>query len=140
MELEDAIKISKILCQAQEERIPMILSVLEKADVTINGFEELEEWRAFKDQASLIDIEEFKQGLFAEFPSSEDIIKIPIAEFNEFCKKRQLKPTLTKRALAKKGILRENRDGEKVNYTEAVWKDGKTIRCVVILKTGGEGV
>lgn len=137
MELEDAIKVSKILCQAPEERIPMILSVLEKADVSIGGLDELEEWRSFKDQAALVDIQEFKNDLIKEFPEDGDVIKIPVAEFNEFCRKRKLKPTLTKRALAKKGIIREIRDGDKVNYTEAAWKDGKTIRCVVILKNGG---
>ena len=138
IEVEDAIKISKILCQAPEERIPMILSVLERADITINGLEELEEWKAFKDQSALIDIEEFRAHLLEEFKEHEDgdVLKVPIAAFNEFCKKQQLKPTITRRLLAKKNIIRESREGDKVNYTEAVWKDGKTIRCVVILKGG----
>ena len=47
MELKDAIEISRILSKAPEERIPMILSVLEKAEVSIEGLEELEEWKAY---------------------------------------------------------------------------------------------
>ena len=137
MEIKDAIKISQILSQAPEERIPMILSVLRKADVTIEGLEELEEWRLYKDAAQLIDIEEFKAALFKAFPddgSDNEVIKIPATDFTEFLRKRKLKPTPTKRMLAKKGILRTNEEGEKTNYTETAWIEGKTIRCVAIFK------
>ena len=67
MTIEDAIKISKILAGAPEERLPMILSVLEKADVVISGLEELEEWKIFKDMAEIIDIENFVREIFEAF-------------------------------------------------------------------------
>ena len=61
--IEEAIKISKILCSAREERIPMILDVIRKVGVDIQGMDELEEWRALKDQAYIIDMDEFLREL-----------------------------------------------------------------------------
>ena len=52
--VEDAIRISKILCTANEERLPMILNVFEKAGVYIGGLEELEDWKAFKAERRIV--------------------------------------------------------------------------------------
>lgn len=134
--IDEAIKVSKILATAPEERIPMILSVLRTADLTIDGLQELEEWRGYKDMAVVIDLDEFLENLFKAFPKTESDgrRKIPAAEFSAYCKKQKIKPTLIKRALAKKGYLRTNKDGEKTEYTEPAYVDGKTIRCVVLYK------
>lgn len=134
MELEQAIRISKIICQAPEERLPMILSVLEKAEVSIGGLAELEEWKALKDQAFLIDVREFVSELERHFygDSAEIRMRIPVKEFSEYCKGRSLKPTLVKRLLCKHGYIEPTHDGDKLGYTETVWKDGKAIRCVVV--------
>lgn len=133
--IDDAIRISKILSTAPEERIPMILSALEKADVTINGLDELEEWKLFHDMAAVIDLDEFRDELFIEFAryAHEGGRRIPATEFSDYCKERKIRPTPLKRALAKKGYLRTNTDGEKINYTESAWIDGKAVRCVMLL-------
>jgi antitoxin component of RelBE/YafQ-DinJ toxin-antitoxin module len=141
MEISDAIKIAKILAMAPEERLPLILSVLEKADVTLEGLEELEEWKAIKEQSLLIDLEELRSELLKAFPGGGDIVKIPAGDFNEFCKRKKLRPTLTRRALARKGFIRTNggEDG-KLNYTENAWINGRAVRCVILYrpeKTGG---
>lgn len=134
MELEQAIRISKILSQAPEERLPMILSVLEKAEVSIGGLDELEEWKALKDQAYLIDVREFVSELQQHFYGNcaKIRMKIPVKEFSEYCKERNLKPTLVKRLLCKHGYIKPTYDGDKLGYTETVWKDGKGVRCVVV--------
>ena len=136
MTVEDAIRISKILAAAPDERIPMILSVLEKADVTIDGLEELEEWKAYKDMAAVIDLDEFRAELFEAFKGCEykGGRRIPAAEFSEYCRKKKVKPTPLKRALAKKGYLKTSADGAKTNYTESAWIDGKAVRCVILTK------
>ena len=135
LDIKSAIQISKILAAAPEERIPMILSVLERADITVNGLEELEEWKALKDQAYLVDVNEFIDGLKEAFPEDGDFMKIPVKQFGDFCHERKLKPSLVKRLLVKHGFLVPSKDKEKLEYTETVWKDGKAVRCVVISKT-----
>ena len=147
--IDDAIKISKILAGAPEERLPLILSVLEKAEVEINGLEELEEWKLFKDMAEIVDIQDFVRELCSTFSGyawefadcgESGGLRIPAAEFSAFCKKKKLRPTPTKRALAKKGYLRTagNASGDKVEYTAAAQIDGKVVRCVFIRKEAAD--
>lgn len=147
MTIEDAIKISKILAGAPEERLPMILSVLEKADVVISGLEELEEWKIFKDMAEIIDIENFVREIFEAFgdfawTSPDDTgaewLRIPATEFSAYCKRKRLRPTPTKRALARKGCLRISQTAEKTEYTAPALIDGRTVRCVFIRKGGAD--
>lgn len=135
LDIKDAIQISKILATAPEERIPVILSVLEKADLIIGGLDELEEWKALKEQGYLIDIYEFMDALKTAFPEEENSMKIPVKAFSDFCLERKLKPSLVKRLLVRHGFLISGINSrKKPEYTEVVWKDGKAIRCVVILK------
>lgn len=138
MEIEQAIKISKVICAAPEERLPMILSVLEKADVNINGLEELEEWKALKDQAYLIDIEEFRNEIISEFAEggTDPFIKIPSKEFNRFCAEKGLKASCARRALAKYGIIQTGQQGSKLEYTQTVRINGELTRCVVVFRNG----
>ena len=59
LDIKTAIQIAKILAAAPDERIPMILDVFSKAQVDINGLDELAEWRALDKQAALIDTDAF---------------------------------------------------------------------------------
>jgi len=59
LDIKTAIQIAKILAAAPDERIPMILDVFNKAQVDINGLDELAEWRALDKQAALIDTDTF---------------------------------------------------------------------------------
>lgn len=134
---DDAIKISKILSQAPEERLPMILSALGKAQIYIDGLEELEEWKAIKDQAYLIDIDEFMEAIKEKFKdnATSDRLNIPVKDFSDFCRQYRLKPILVKRALTRYGFLIPNKDDiGKLEYTQTVWLDGKAVRCVVLAK------
>ena len=132
--VDEAIRISKLLCTVSEERLSMILSVFEKAGVFINGLEELEEWKAFKDMAYVIDMDEFLKVLFTEGEAYEDRVEFRPEKFNEACKKFNVKPSCAKRALHKKGHLKTAMDGLKLSYTVPVWKDGKAERRIVIWK------
>lgn len=132
--VEDAIRISKLLCTASEERIPMILNIFEKAGVFIDGLDELEEWKAYKDMAYILDIEEFVTGLFREGEVFQDRVEFRPEKFNEACKKFNVKPSCAKRALHKKGYLKTAMDGQKLSYTVPVWKDGRTERRIVIFR------
>ena len=59
LDIKTAIQIAKILAAAPDERIPMILDVFSKAQVDINGLDELAEWRALNKQTALIDTDAF---------------------------------------------------------------------------------
>ena len=138
--VEDAIKISKILCTASEERLPMILNVFDKAGVSINGLDELEEWKSFKDMAYIVDIEEFVADLFKVGEVFEDEngdefrVEFKPDKFAAICKELNIKPSIAKRALYKKGYLKAVMEGQKLSYTVPVWKDGKAERRVVIFR------
>lgn len=133
MELKDAIEIARIISKTAEERLPMVLSVLEKADVTIEGLEELDEWR-LREMAAIVDYEEFKQSVIKRFSEQSDGGKytIPAADFTEFCKEMKLNPSPTRRWLAKKGILESSVTKDKTNYTVVQHVNGKNVRCVVL--------
>lgn len=139
LDIKDAIQISKILATAPEERIPMILAVLEKAELVINGLDELEEWKALKEQAYLVDVHEFMDALLKAFPEDGDSVKIPVKHFGDFCQERKLKPSLVKKLLVKHGFMVSGKNSrEKPEYTETVWKDGRAVRCVIIRKVSGK--
>lgn len=144
LDIKDAIQISRILATAPEERIPLILSVLEKAALVIGGLDELEEWKALKEQAYLVDIHEFVDALQKAFPEEGDAMKIPVKHFGDFCQERKLKPGLVKRLLIKNGFMAPGKNSrEKPEYTETVWKEGRAVRCVVIRKVSikeGKGI
>ena len=134
MELKDAIEIARIISKTSEERLPMILSVLEKAGVTIEGLEELDEWR-LREMAAIVDFEDFKKSIVEKFSKQlqDGKFTIPAAEFTEFCKEKKLNPAPTRRWLAKRGNIEANTDNDgKTNYTVVQHINGKNVRCVVL--------
>lgn len=132
--IEEAIKISKIISTANEERLPLILDVFEKAGVHINGMDELEEWKALKDQGCVIDMEEFLAALTKDSDPESDVVPLKPKEFADICKQFNLKPSCAKRALNRKGYLKTTVIQGVTNYTVPMWIDGKVERRVVILK------
>lgn len=137
LSIEEAIRISKIICQTPEERLPMILSVLRKANVSISGLDELEEWKALKDQAYIIDMDEFVSALFKNSSPKETEVLLKPKEFEEVCRQFNVKPSCAKRALHRKELIKTAYDCNKLNYTIPVWIDGKVERRIVILKRIG---
>ena len=132
--IEEAIRISKVICSVSEERLPMVLSVFTSAGVDIQGLDELEEWKALKDMAYIVDMEDFVAALTKDgIPDSNEVTLKP-EEFNEVCKKFNVKPSCAKRALHRKGHIKTTEFHGKTEYTVPVWIDGKTERRVVILK------
>lgn len=132
--VDEAIRISKLICSVSEERIPMVLSVLSKAGVNIDGLDELEEWKALKDQAYIVDMDEFVMELTKSGKENGLGTYLRPTEFEAVCKQFNVKPSCAKRALHRKGRIKTTYDGPKLSYTVPVWIGGKTERCVVILK------
>lgn len=136
LSIEEAIKISKIISSVSEERIPIILNVLERAGVSINGLDELEEWKALKDQAYIVDLDEFVSELTKNSNPKEFEVLLKPKEFEDVCRQFNVKPSCAKRALHRKELIRTTQENNKLNYTIPVWIDGKVERRVVILKIG----
>lgn len=138
LSIDEAIKISKMICSVSEERIPLVLNVLEKAGVTIQGLDELEEWKALKDQAYIVDLDDFVAELFKDHDSETEVSVKP-KEFNEVCEKFNVKPSCAKRALHRKGRIKATESQGKLEYTVPVYVDGKTERRIVIYRHGKAG-
>lgn len=140
LSIDEAIRISKIICSVSEERIPIIISVLERAGVSINGLDELEEWKALKEQAYIVDMDDFLTELTkGSDPKDTEVLEVLLKpkEFEEVCKKFNVKPSCAKRALYRKGLIRTAQENNKLNYTIPVWIDGKVERRVIVLKRVG---
>lgn len=135
LDIKIAIQIAKILAVAPNERIPMILDVFSKAEVDINGLEELSEWVALNRQAALIDTSVF----VAELTKDRDLIgneyRIPTAEFNLYCNKKGVSARYARKHLYESGWLRSGTDNGKTNYILTVTDPDtkKQIRCVCII-------
>ena len=136
IELEDAIRISKILSTAPEERLSMILSTLEAAGVMIDGLEALAEWRCLSHPSRLIDLHSFVKDILTHFDDGKnpDFIAIQVKAFDAYCRERNLMPLLVKKTLYEYGILEPSFDGPKFLYSKVVRVNGATMRCVVLKK------
>lgn len=133
LSIEEAIKISKVLCTVPEERIPMILDVFSKASVDINGLEELEEWKALSDQGYIVDMDEFHAALI-QGREDELFIDLDKKVFERICQQFNVKPSCAKRALYRKHLIKTQESPVgKINFTVPVWVDNHTERRIVIL-------
>ena len=133
--VDEAIRISKFICSVGEERLPIILDVFAKAGVHINGLDELEEWKAMKDQGYLVDMDEFVSVLTAGQRKDKEV-HLTSEEFADICRRCNVKPSCAKRALHRKGLIKTSKVANKINYTVPVWIDGRTERRIVILNKG----
>ena len=119
----------------------MILDVFEKADVEINGLDELSEWVALSRQTALIDTEDFVEDLITGRTMIDSEYRIPASEFNSYCSLKGVSARYARKHLYEKGFIRSGTEKGKINYTLSV-PDPTTkrqIRCVCIIpKTGGD--
>ena len=140
IELKDAIMIAQIISKAPEERLPMILSVIEKAGVTIEGLEDLGSVN-HNAMRVLMDSEDFMARISETFQSKrkEDSYDIPIKEFYGFCMDQGLDPKAVKGWLARKGMIKTFEHDGKTAYTVPQRVDGKAVRCVAIRTKGVAG-
>lgn len=140
LSLDDAIRMAQIIAKAPEERLPLILSVFEKAGVDVDGLEQLEEWKAAKEQVCLIDIQAFMKEIKQKFGPADveddnlniTWIVVPNKDFTEFCAEKGLKVRHIRKALADKGLIKADVSGSRTRYTVTLRRGGKVERCVLI--------
>ena len=123
--VDEAIRIAKIIEYCPESRLPLIVAVFNQADINIASLECVNEDK----------VEHIIEGIpeaFPDYRTEDGLYKIPTTEFNSYCIRNDARPNLVRADLARAGILQASRDGRKRNFTVSVWKDGKTIRCVVL--------
>ena len=135
LDIKTAIQIAKILAAAPEERLPMILGVFEKAEVTIEGLTELEEWKALNRPSAMIDIQQFRADLIKDREQTDGEIRIKVQDFNDFCKQRKVSNRLARKTLYEHDMIRTCMDKNKVSYTvPMVDPETKAIARFVIIK------
>jgi len=136
LDVKDAIEIAKILAKAPEERLPLIFSVFEKADLTLEGLEELEAWAVNRDGNAVLELSEFMSALAGRFPDKVvgDEYRIRPAEFAEFCRERGMNLRAVKQWLSRKGMLVSSKEGTKTSYTKTIRDGTKSVRVVCIRK------
>ena len=130
--VEQAIRIAKILATTRTERMPMVTDVFHRAQIDINGLEEILNTSALRNQAMLIDTTEFVQRLMRIGIERNREYLIEPADFNRFCLENGLSPRLTKKHLYAKGYLRGSMEGEKINYSVMFHINGHSRRMIVI--------
>lgn len=135
LDIKTAIQIAKILAAAPDERIPMILDVFSKAEVDIDGLDELAEWRALNKQTALIDTDAFVKELTKGREQTDGEYRIKVPEFNQFCNAKGVSARYARKHLFESGLLRSSTDNGKTNYTCPVQDADtkKTERCVCII-------
>lgn len=136
LSLDDAIRVAQIIAKAPEERLPMIMSVFGEAGLTVEGLEQLEEWKAAKEQVLLIDTREFINELAGRFPEVDGWIEIKNSVFTEICNEKDMKARHVRKALANKGLLKVDERSGKLSYTVPLRRDGKLERFVLIRVPG----
>ena len=134
--VEEAIKISKIICSVSDERLPIIVDVFTNAGIDINGLDEIEILKVASDGGFIVDIDELHSTLIQEgIPHGDDVMLRP-DEFKAVCEQYDIKPAVAKRALHKKKLIKTARTGNKLDYTIKVWdsENMKPERFVVIMR------
>ena len=134
IQLKDAIEISRVIAKAPQERLPMILSVFEKAELTIEGLEELEAWAISKNRNSVLELGEFMHELDERFKLAENDYRIPASEFTGFCVEMKLDAKAVRGWLARKGVIKTEESGGKKGYTITQKVGGKSTRCILVNK------
>ena len=104
LDIKTAIQIAKILAAAPDERIPMILDVFSKAQVDINGLDELAEWRALDKQTALIDTDAFVAELTKGKELEDGEYRIRVPEFNHFCSTKGVSARYARKHLYESGM------------------------------------
>ena len=106
-----------------------------KAQVDINGLDELAEWRALDKQTALIDTDAFVTELTKDKELEDGEYRIRVPEFNHFCSTKGVSARYARKHLYESGMLRSSTDNGKINYTCPVQATDtkKTERCVCII-------
>lgn len=130
IELKDAIEISRIIAKAPEERLAMIISIFEEAELSISGLEDLEAWAVSRDGGMIIEANEFMGAIKEKFHPSVNGCNIPASDFTKFCSEMGFDARAIKKWLAKRGAIQVEDSNGKTAYTKVVKIDGKNVRCI----------
>ncbi|MGN1318327.1 MAG: hypothetical protein ACI4VF_04870 [Lachnospirales bacterium] len=138
IDVETAIKISRIIAYCPEERLPMILDVFNKAEIDIDGLDELVVLKTKSKLGILIDTEDFVAEVKELGKERNGEILIDVATFNEFCKKKNIQPRLARKHLYQEGYIRAIQERRKVVYSVPMYENGKNTRYVVFKNRDGD--
>ena len=140
IDLKYAVEICRIISKTPEERIPMIVSILEEAGLSPQGLDEIREWSVKKNRSAIINIEDF-MGKFEDkfkFNINEDEYRVPVGDFSSFCRSLGLDTRSAKIYLVEKGIIQKfeetSQGKKKTSYSTNCRINGKTTRVIAVKK------
>lgn len=141
--VRDAIRIAQIIARAPEQRLTMIMSALELADITLEGLEEIEAFRKVRNGAGLVDTKELINKLQDILDERNQMPTVKVAadklcneyaltakEFADLCVAAEVNPKSARKFLADKGFLMLDASGR--NSVIRRNADGKPTRMTVI--------
>lgn len=137
-DVETAIKISRIIAYCPEERLPMILDVFNKAEIDIDGLDELVELKAKSKLGVLINTENFVEEIMLLGKERNGEILINVEAFNDFCKERKIQPRLARKHLYQEGYIRAVQEKRRIVYSVSLYENGKNTRYVVFKNRDGD--
>lgn len=139
--VRDAIRIAQIIARAPEQRLTMIMSALELADITLEGLEEIEAFRKVRNGSELVDTNDFISKIRELLGDKDAAIKevsgktydeyaLTAKEFTDLCIAAEVNPKSARRFLAERGYLILDSSGR--NSVIRRNADGKPTRMTVI--------
>lgn len=132
LKVDEAIRIAKIIEYAPEDRLPLIVDVLANADINIDSLQlaaGAKEYELISKIEHFLDLAELE---FAAFCGDDGLYRVPITEFADLCRREGASPRLMRADLARTGVLQAFTVGGVRQYTTVAYRDGKSVRCVVL--------
>lgn len=136
LDIKSAIQIAKIVSNAPEERLPMILDVFSQAGVEISGMETIEAIKdAVRKRSQIENLEEFLEGITKLHPAINGEHRILVEVFDSYCTEHNENIRNVRRTLAEMQVIRINKvtAGKQV-YSVPVYDPAtkKIARCICI--------
>jgi hypothetical protein len=136
LDIKAAIQIAKIVSNAPEERLPMILDIFSQAGVEISGMETIEAIKnAVRERSQIANLEEFLEGLTKLAPAINGEHRILVEVFDSYCTEHNENIRNVRRTLAEMQIIRMNKlSSGKLLYSVPVYDPAtkKIARCICI--------
>lgn len=130
--VDEAIRIGKLLATTPDNRLQMVLAVLELAGIDIASVEGSAQPQVMRG-ATVLDTSELAEALLEQFDNgTEEPIQVPSKDFTAWCRDNGIKSSEAKAALINRGYIRFT--GASQKGTETVRIDGKPTRVVPIYR------
>lgn len=135
IDVDQAIRIARIVANAPEERLPMILDVFEHAGLSIAGMDDIENLKELaKSSEQITGLYEFLTAVTRMTRPVNGEYRVLADVFDSMCQQCNQKNRILRRTLAEMGLIRINIENGRNAYTIPIYSTSakKIARCVCI--------